>query len=277
MSDNNICKFILQKDNGNDLCILHYVFETRKQKFDKWITPAYYRIHYALTGTAVLHTQSGDINLKKGDVFFSLISVPYSLESSCDFTYYYIGYTGTKAMQLMNRLRIDENNCVFHEFENERNMWIDPSWFSSNALSMYSEGLLLCFLAKIADRQNILPTLNFNNLVKEIKKYIDNNFSNPLLSLELIATHFSYSKKYISRIFSQKFNITFSMYLRNIRVQNACSLMEKGFESIQNIAYLSGFIDALYFSKSFKAVMHVSPKKHLQEIKSQHTAYLSEK
>lgn len=92
MNDNNICKFILQKSNENDLCILHYVFETHEQKFDKWITPANYRIHYALTGTAVLHTQRGDINLKKGDVFFTLISVPYGLESSRDFTYYYILY-----------------------------------------------------------------------------------------------------------------------------------------------------------------------------------------
>lgn len=272
MNDNNICKFILQKSNENDLCILHYVFETHEQKFDKWITPANYRIHYALTGTAVLHTQRGDINLKKGDVFFTLISVPYGLESSRDFTYYYIGYTGTKAIQIMNKLSIDESNCVFHEFENEKNMWIDPSGFSSDALSMYSEGLLLCFFAKIADRRNILPATHFNDLVKEIKSYIDANLGNPLLSLESIASHFSYSKKYISRIFSQEFNITFSTYLRNIRVQNACSLMEKGFESIQDIAYLSGFTDALYFSKSFTSVMNVSPKKHLQEIKSQHKA-----
>ena len=266
---NNICKFVAQENNGGDLYPLHYVFETHEQIFDKWRILAHYRMHYVYKGNAVLHTQNGKFELKKGDVFFCFPSVPYGLESVSDFQYYYIGYTGTRALRIMNKLDLNEKNCVFLGFEQTENLWKMPLNFSPEAIKYYSEGILLCVFAEIANKQSNFSQDKIADVPIQMKKYIDDNMSNSELSLDMIAKHFSYNKKYLSKIFHQEFKITFSKYLCNIRIQNACSLIEKGFKSIQDIAYNSGFPDALYFSKCFKNVMGVSPTQHIQDIKNQ--------
>lgn len=265
----NICKFIFQKYDENDLYPLHLVLETHAQKFEKRRVLAHYRMHYVLSETAVFYTTNNRFLLKKGDIFFYFTSSPYGLDSLDDFSYCYIGFTGTKATKLMNKLNINENNFIFHGFENDREIWTTPLTFSAEAIKLYSEGLLLCSFAKIAELQNAFSSDNLSEISVKMKKFIDENFNNPNLSLDLIAKQFSYNKKYLSKIFNQEFHITFSNYLCNIRVQNACSLMEKGFDGIQDIAYLCGFSDSLYFSKTFKKIMGYSPRQHLQLIKSQ--------
>ncbi len=265
----NICKFIFQKNSDNELFPLHMVLETNKQKFDKWRILAHYRVHYVLSGTAVFYTDNNSYRLQKGDIFFCLPSVPYALESINDFTYCYIGYTGTKSTKLMNGLKIDKNNCVFYGFENDDAIWTTPLNFSAEATRIYTEGLLLCVFAKLADLQNTFISNNVSDISIKMKKYIDDNFNDPKLSLDLLAKHFSYNKKYLSKVFNQEFHITFSNYLCNIRIQNACSLIEKGFEGIQDISYLCGYSDSSYFSKTFKKTMGYSPTLHIRLIKEQ--------
>ena len=102
-----------------------------------------------------------------------------------------------------------------------------------------------------------------------IRKYVDDNFTDPELSLEQVAKRFSYHTKYVSAIFKKQFGITFKRYVNTLRVQNACALMEKGFIGIQNVAFLSGFNDPLYFSKVFKEQMGISPTEHMKEQKMQ--------
>lgn len=270
MSDNNICKFISQKSNGNDLYPLHYVLETHPQTFDKWRILAHYRMHFVLSGKAVYHTQNGKFDLKKGDVFFSLTSVPYGLESVEDFQYIYIGFTGTRALQLLDKLGINEKSFIFSGFDQDENLWTAPLRLHAESIKVYAEGILLCTFARLIEQKDSLEEKQQpSEISAKIKKYVDENFNNPNLSLEYLADKFSYNKKYLSKIFIQEFHVRFTDYLQNIRIQNACALVEKGFEGIQDIAYLSGFSDPLYFSKVFKKITGTSPRQHVQLIKNQ--------
>lgn len=270
MSDNNICKFISQKSNGNDLYPLHYVLETHEQNFEKWRILAHYRIHFVLSGRAIYHTQHGQFNLKKGDIFFVLTSVPYGLQSIENFQYIYIGFTGTRALQILDSLNINEKSFIFPGFEEDEPIWKTPLKLHSEAIKVYAEGILLCAFARLIENQNALKDeKQFLNISAQIKKYVDCHFNNSELSLEYLAKKFSYNKKYLSKIFIQEFRVHFTDYLQNLRVQNACALMEKGFESIQDIAYLSGFSDPLYFSKVFKKRIGCSPRQHIQWLKKQ--------
>jgi len=43
-------------------------------------------------------------------------------------------------------------------------------------------------------------------------------------------------------------------------------LIEQGIVSVKNVAILSGFQDALYFSKVFKDAVGISPKEYIESI-----------
>ncbi|HCS72817.1 MAG TPA: hypothetical protein DIW17_02955 [Clostridiales bacterium] len=57
--------------------------------------------------------------------------------------------------------------------------------------------------------------------------------------------------------------------MSTIRIQHACTLISQGFESVSDISYHSGFLDAQYFSKIFKKAMKITPTQHIHNIKAQ--------
>ena len=62
---------------------------------------------------------------------------------------------------------------------------------------------------------------------------------------------------------------TSKQYLREIRIRHAVFLMEQGVVSVNNVALLSGFGDALYFSKVFSDVMEISPKIYIKNLSAE--------
>ncbi len=82
------------------------------------------------------------------------------------------------------------------------------------------------------------------------------------------AEELGYNAKYLSTCFKRKMNIGFSEYVRTLRINNAVFLMDHGVESVKNVAFLSGFQDALYFSKVFKATVGQSPSEYIEKLYS---------
>lgn len=110
------------------------------------------------------------------------------------------------------------------------------------------------------------------NLLKDIEKYKkDNNFilDNSInflekyyykdLSLTEVANVCNMSDSYFSRKFKEKFNINFSTYLLNIRLEKAKELLKEKNLNIENISEMVGFKDSSYFSKSFKQKYGIAP------------------
>ena len=60
--------------------------------------------------------------------------------------------------------------------------------------------------------------------------------------------------------------IGYAQYLRNLRIKHAITLFENGIDSVKNVAFLSGFSDALYFSSVFKAELGMSPAEYKRKI-----------
>ncbi len=92
-----------------------------------------------------------------------------------------------------------------------------------------------------------------------VKAYIDEHFCDPALCIEQISDYFSYNKKYISTLFKKQMRVGISEYIRTLRLNRATELLEKGAQSIAEIARAVGFHDPLYFSRLFKAHTGLSP------------------
>ena len=265
--NDNICIFKENSPSVGDINILHVVLETKKQMFDGWGSVGYYRMHYVVEGEGVLHTQYGDYIVKKGDIFLCLPSVPFAIQSVNDFKYIYIGFMGERANWFCHKLKFDLNNCVFHNYNHLEESWVKSVQMPYDISALYAEGLVMMTVSIIA-----LQTFHFEkdkkvpNIASLIKKYVEENFAQPELSLGLICKTFAYNDKYISKIFKKEFNVPFKEYLNTIRINNACALMNKGFSSVKDVSFLCGFNDPLYFSKVFKSKMKQSPRDYMASV-----------
>ena len=88
--------------------------------------------------------------------------------------------------------------------------------------------------------------------LKRVKEYINDNYDDEEISLEKIASIAAMERTYFSAYFSKKVGITFTDWLRRIRVGKAIGLMEVRDTSILRIAFEVGFGDLGTFERAFK-------------------------
>ena len=261
----NICKFLPNDNDVNDINILNFVYETKAQKYKKLRSEAVYKMHIVLSGRGLLHICGDVCKVEKGDVFFTFPAMAYAIESVSDFKYMYISYIGVRANIIMDKINISKNSFYFPGRERLIELWRNSITDDQTILPLRCEGILLYSFSVLGKQMKEID--NSSQTMLQVKKYIDENFSDRDLSLEQISKKCSYNKKYISTAYKKYFKIGISKYISIIRIQHACTLMEQGFSSVKDIAFLCGFTEPLYFSKVFKDKMGISPREYIKNIK----------
>lgn len=265
----NICKFVPLNDYSETIQVINFVHETKETKILEPKISSVYRINFVNSGSAVIQCGAQRRIVYKNDIFFIIPSVPYLIEGDEEFTYSYISFFGTRASFLIDKLKVDYKNFVFTGVEGLSLVWQKLTSMSDLVGEFAYEGVVLYTFACIGDTV-LAENSNDKTLQADkfmlIKKYIDDNFSDSDLSLELIAQKFSYNKKYLSTAFKRNFKVGITEYVNTLRINHACVLMEQNYTSVSDIAYLCGFSDPFYFSKLFKANMKVSPKEFMKSI-----------
>lgn len=266
--EENICKFIPQYPSTDTISTINIVYEKNCDALDKTRMSSVYIINLVTDGEGEYSFYSNKYKLKKGDIFFVFPATPYSITSHKNLKYIYISFIGIRANQIMERVMISKINPYYEGYDNLIHFWKDSlDIVNSTNIDLISESILLYTFSLICNNELTEETVDDNDdVVLKIKKYVDDHFADPHLSLEMVSSHFSYNKKYISTVFGEKLGIGFNWYLRVIRIQNACTLMEKGFTSIKDIAYMCGFNDPLYFSKVFKKIVGKTPNEHKKNL-----------
>ena len=100
-------------------------------------------------------------------------------------------------------------------------------------------------------------------LKDDILKYINENFTNPDLSVTNLAQKFNLSEGYFSQFFKEQTGETFSHYLESLRIEYACSLLVETELSVSEIAYRSGYNNPTTFRRAFKRVKTISPTEYI--------------
>lgn len=266
----NICHFIPYRKYEEPLNIIHYVLEMEPQVFDGFKCIAMNRMHLVTHGKGILHTPSASYELKKGDIFFLLPAMLYGLESKENFQYSYISFLGARGNYFMDKYHINSTNCVFHGFTGLLDLWLDGLNVSEEMSAIRSEGILLYSFSVLGERilANASKDAGTPPIVVQLRNYIDNHLDDPELSLRTISNALLYNPKYLSTAFKSNMKIGISEYMTNLRIQQACTLMDQGFTSIKDIATLCGYRDPLYFSKVFRAKIGIAPKEYQKQVKA---------
>ena len=95
------------------------------------------------------------------------------------------------------------------------------------------------------------------NRIANTLAYIDEyyNLETPVTELAKLS---STSVSNLEKIFKKCFSMSPSAYRNKIRIEHAKQLLAGGY-SIEKAAYLSGFSDRYYFSKTFKKITGITP------------------
>ena len=96
--------------------------------------------------------------------------------------------------------------------------------------------------------------------VLSVKNYIDDNFQNLNTTLE-VASHFFYSREYVSRMFKQYFNINLSEYLINKKISCAKNALEMG-KSVTYAFNAAGYRSMSAFVNAFRKYTSATPSEY---------------
>ena len=261
MKNNNICKFPLSNVE-NSIDISCFVFETNLENMktlNKLQTLRFILIEHG-NGTFLFDKTPCDFTV--GDVIFGFENEDFLLQSGNDVRYFYINFSGVRAISLCRRLNV---NPTTRKVKNLNSLipFCKDCLFNTSPehVDIAAESLLLYIFSRLSSNVTVQ-----NDTLQKILDFIEDNYTNPTLSLETIAKVLGYNVKYVSHFFKEKMKVSYSEYLSSLRFKYAIFLFEHGVNSIKNVAYLSGFSDPLYFSSAFKKSVGISPKEFIARI-----------
>jgi two-component system response regulator YesN len=107
--------------------------------------------------------------------------------------------------------------------------------------------------------------INEHEVVSKVKTYIMEKYAEPL-SLAQIAEHVGISYSYLSSLFFQNTQESYSKYLTRIRLEHAASMLRHNPpEKISEIAEKVGYISAKHFSHLFKQQYGIPPGQYQEK------------
>ena len=105
--------------------------------------------------------------------------------------------------------------------------------------------------------------------LRRVKTHVDQYYSEEI-SLEKAAQIAATEKTYFSTFFRKKVGITFTDWLRQLRVAKAIEIMKTRNQSICDIAFEVGFGDLRTFERAFKRYTNLTAREFKKSILPEH-------
>ncbi len=213
-------------------------------------------IHYVLDGKGILECNDKQYSIEKGQFFiiFEGDTARYCADSEQPWQYIWIAYDGI----YMNSLKKTEKNifdCDSKAFEKLLELGC------SGILDKYTTASVLYYLHGINLGNS--DKVSSHNYPDEVKRIINLKYMQSISVME-IAKMLSIDKRYMSRIFKEKFGKTVVGYLIDTRMKHACKLLSDGY-SVADVSTMVGYTDTFNFSKIFKKYIGISPSDYKKQ------------
>ena len=226
-------------------------------------------IHYISKGYGTFKINDEVYNLKQGDIFILLkgMNVEYIASIDEPWEYYWIGFSGSKANECLNRTAIiesyaascKEDSKIPHIILNmcEISKTYNPSC-SDDILLLKELYSLLYALIEEFPKPFEYKDKELHAYIQEAINFINSNYMNSITVNE-IANHVNLSRSYLYKMFIKNLKISPQKYLINLRMYKATLLLKNTKIPIGEVASKVGYSDSLLFSKTFSRYFSMSP------------------
>lgn len=96
-------------------------------------------------------------------------------------------------------------------------------------------------------------------IIHDIRKYIEEQYADPDLSLTQISEKFQINGKYASQLFKEEFGMKFVDFVIGLRIEQAKKMLLDTGKPISQIAQEVGYIHTISFGRTFKKLLGMSP------------------
>lgn len=107
----------------------------------------------------------------------------------------------------------------------------------------------------------------YSRHVSKAVQYVTDHYASEI-SLDTTASALNLNASYLSRLFKEETQMTFTEYLNRVRIKTGCMLMESGPYSLKEISGQIGFTNYTYFFKVFKSITGMTPQAYADSLKS---------
>ncbi|WP_143317851.1 AraC family transcriptional regulator [Clostridium sp. HBUAS56017] len=256
----------------NDIYLCYCGLEQCKpsHSFGPAIRPNYL-IHYVLSGQGYYYVGSKKYTIKKNQGFLICPNVItfYQADEKDPWQYLWIAIDGNKVNLYLKSAGLDRDNLIFnYDKDDSLKEYIieilkHHTQSSSNAFKI--QGLLNLFFSKLTENNKDINPLrkerNTNEYINKAIIFIQNNYHNPI-KVSDIAKFLCLNRSYLTSIFQNNLNMSPQKFLMEFRIIKAAELLYNTDLPISNIAFSCGYSDPLAFSKAFKKIKGVSPRKY---------------
>lgn len=148
-----------------------------------------------------------------------------------------------------------EREVLFYELETlYENFYVPPAYLEKKVYD------LCCILANtIYQTQN---TILSNSLETAILNYVDQHYTSPDLTLDVIAQALSFSPSYLTRYFKEKQGVSLMQFIDQKRFSKSKELLANTDLSVTEIREQCGYTDAANFSRKFRQHEGITPKQY---------------
>ncbi len=108
--------------------------------------------------------------------------------------------------------------------------------------------------------------------IKQVMEFMEEQMDNPELVIDDFASKLSLSRSLFYRKLKSITGFSPVDFIKEIRFKRAAQLIENGNFNFSQIAYMTGFSDPKYFSKSFKKHTGLSPKEYREQRSASHNS-----
>lgn len=141
---------------------------------------------------------------------------------------------------------------------------IEPLDVASGTLQSQESAMdyVVRIIGKALELREKTASNRYGDVVDEVMAYIEKNYADEELSLNLLASHVNFSPNHLSMIFSQQTGQTFIKYLTDYRMNKAKELLRCTGKRSSVIALEVGYKDSHYFSYLFKKTQGMTPTQY---------------
>ena len=112
----------------------------------------------------------------------------------------------------------------------------------------------------VMELRDKVSSKKYSSLLQKARNYIEQNYDNEEISLNMTAAEVNLSPNHFSTIFSQETGQTFIEFLTSVRMKKAKELLRSTTMKTAEIAFAVGYKDAHYFSYLFKKTQECTPR-----------------
>ena len=163
-------------------------------------------------------------------------------------------------------ITMDAYFCVADFLESLQTDTQDPETPSQDEKTQQDSDSAIRYITRILDKaleaRDRAASSRYDDVVDRVTKYIEENYADEDLSLNLLASHVNFSPNHLSMIFSQQTGQSFIKYLTDYRMNKAKELLRCTGKRSSLISQEVGYKDPHYFSYLFKKTQGMTPTQY---------------